>query len=379
MPQRHFGSAAAPGGRTVSGPPLYVYGVLPAATPAAAHAGGIGVGGGAVTRVTSDDLAVLVSHADAAPVARTRRNLLAHTSVLERAMPHATVLPLRFATVVPGAAALTACLDANRAAFRAALRDIDGQVELGVKAIWRSGLVFTDIVERDQALRQLRDRLRTRPASETYYERIELGRRVEAALAERRGSESNAILEELLPLAERVGRAAAARGRYDIQPRLFSTPRNGTTLRRGAAGVGGPFRGPHGIPLRGPCAAVQFRDAAGRLAHRTRHGRRLMGAVGSLLGLPVTGPLLGLGWLARRIAEAAEAEMNNPAQIEAELLALERQLEAGEIDEAAYEAREAQLLETLQTLAREAAPATDDAAGTPDAAGTSQTADGAAP
>jgi hypothetical protein len=75
-----------------------------------------------------------------------------------------------------------------------------------------------------------------------------------------------------------------------------------------------------------------------------------MGAVANLLGLPVAGPLLGLGWLARRIAEAAEAEMNNPAHIEAELLALERRLEAGEIDEAAYEAREATLLEALQAL-----------------------------
>jgi hypothetical protein len=188
----------------MNGPPLYVYGVLPASAAPAAHEGGTGVSGGAVTRLTCDDLAVLVSAADSAPVPRTRRNLLAHTSVLERAMPHATILPLRFATVAPSASALTACITANRAAFRAALRDIDGQVELGVKAVWRSGLVFTDIVERDHGLRQLRDRLRTRPPSETYYERIELGRRVEAALAERRGSEANAILEELLPLAERV-------------------------------------------------------------------------------------------------------------------------------------------------------------------------------
>ena len=188
----------------MTGAPLYIYGILDAACAASAHEGATGVSSGAVGRVACGDLAALVSAADAAPVARTRRNLLAHTSVLERVLPHATILPFRFGTVVPDEAALTACLAANRPAFRAALHDIDGQVELGVKAVWRRGLVFTDIVERDSGLRQLRDRLRTRPAAESYYERIELGRRVEAALAQRRDSEAAAILDDLLPLAERA-------------------------------------------------------------------------------------------------------------------------------------------------------------------------------
>jgi hypothetical protein len=182
--------------------PLYVYGVLSAAA-AAAHEGVNGVNGGAVLRLTFGDLAVLVSAAPATPVARTRRNLLAHTAVLERTIPDTTVLPLRFATVAPDEATLATCIEANREAFHAALHDIDGQVELGVKAIWRRGLIFTDIVERDSGLRQLRDRLRSRPPSETYYERIELGRRVEAALSECRGAEANAILDELLPLSQR--------------------------------------------------------------------------------------------------------------------------------------------------------------------------------
>jgi hypothetical protein len=183
--------------------PLYVYGILPAAASVAAHDGGTGVSGGMVKRLDCDDLAVLVSSASATPVTRTRRNLLTHTAVLERALQHATVLPLRFGTVAPDAVSLCTCISANRAAFRAALREIDGQIELGVKAVWRRGLVYNEVVERDQALRQLRDRLRSRAASETYYERIELGRRVEAAVAELRTSESTAILAELLPLAER--------------------------------------------------------------------------------------------------------------------------------------------------------------------------------
>ena len=164
---------------------------------------GGGVGGGAVRLVAADDLAALVSDASASPVQRTRRNMLAHTAVLEQAMPYATVLPLRFGTVAPDEAALRSCIVGNRAAFRAALRDVEGRVELGVKASWKPGHVFTHVVERDHALRQLRDRLHSRPAGETYYERIELGRRVEAALAQLRVSEAAAIMAELEPLADR--------------------------------------------------------------------------------------------------------------------------------------------------------------------------------
>ena len=72
-----------------------------------------------------------------------------------------------------------------------------------------------------------------------------------------------------------------------------------------------------------------------------------MGILANLAGLPLTGPVGGLAWLARRIAEAAERETADPAHIEAELLALERALEAGTIDMDAYEAREAELLAAL--------------------------------
>jgi hypothetical protein len=68
----------------------------------------------------------------------------------------------------------------------------------------------------------------------------------------------------------------------------------------------------------------------------------------TLLGLPVAGPLLGLGWLARRIAEAADREMYGPEAVQAALLALERRLDAGELDLESFEAEEVRLLAILQ-------------------------------
>jgi len=75
-----------------------------------------------------------------------------------------------------------------------------------------------------------------------------------------------------------------------------------------------------------------------------------MGALATLLGLPVAAPLAGLGWLARRIAEAAEQEMSDPARVEAALAALGRELDAGTMTEADYEAQETVLLAELAAL-----------------------------
>jgi hypothetical protein len=75
-----------------------------------------------------------------------------------------------------------------------------------------------------------------------------------------------------------------------------------------------------------------------------------MGFVTTIGGLPITGPLFGLEWLARRIAEAAERELNDPTRVERELITLERALDAGEIDEATFEAREAELLTELAEI-----------------------------
>jgi hypothetical protein len=85
-----------------------------------------------------------------------------------------------------------------------------------------------------------------------------------------------------------------------------------------------------------------------------------MGVLGNTFGLPLTGPLRGLTWLARQVAEAASREMADPAQIEADLLALERQMNAGEIDEPTFEAREADLLARLTEITKAAeAPDSD--------------------
>mgnify|MGYP001549047384 CR=1 FL=1 len=77
-----------------------------------------------------------------------------------------------------------------------------------------------------------------------------------------------------------------------------------------------------------------------------------MSLIGKVATLPVAGPLGGALWLARKIHEAAERERRDPAAIRAALAALERRLEAGEIDEDAFEAAEERLLDLLEAAGR---------------------------
>ncbi|MDQ0346110.1 gas vesicle protein GvpG [Ancylobacter vacuolatus] len=77
-----------------------------------------------------------------------------------------------------------------------------------------------------------------------------------------------------------------------------------------------------------------------------------MGMLTDVVFAPAVGPLKGVLWLARIIAEQAERTLYDEGVIRAALLDLEQKLEAGDIDEDAYETQETVLLERLK-IARE--------------------------
>ena len=69
-----------------------------------------------------------------------------------------------------------------------------------------------------------------------------------------------------------------------------------------------------------------------------------------LLILPVSLPIGGIEWLARRVEQAVDAQWNDPKRIESALMLLEGRLEAGEITEEAFEAAETDLLRELREM-----------------------------
>ena len=77
-----------------------------------------------------------------------------------------------------------------------------------------------------------------------------------------------------------------------------------------------------------------------------------MGMLTDVVFAPAVGPLKGVLWLARLIADQAERTLYDEGVIRAALLDLEQQLDAGTIDEVAYETQETVLLARLK-IARE--------------------------
>jgi hypothetical protein len=70
----------------------------------------------------------------------------------------------------------------------------------------------------------------------------------------------------------------------------------------------------------------------------------MIGLLRKTLTLPVTGPTSGVFWIARQIAEAADAQRNDPAVLREALVAAEAQLLAGDLSEDEYDAIEDDLL-----------------------------------
>ena len=69
-----------------------------------------------------------------------------------------------------------------------------------------------------------------------------------------------------------------------------------------------------------------------------------------LLTAPVTAPLEGAFWTAKKIAERAEEVYYDAAPVQAALLELELRYDLGEIDEETYEAEETLLLARLNEI-----------------------------
>jgi hypothetical protein len=77
-----------------------------------------------------------------------------------------------------------------------------------------------------------------------------------------------------------------------------------------------------------------------------------MGLLRGLLTFPVSAPVGGALWVAGQIHDAAARELTDPAAIRRALADLERELDAGRIDEDAFEDAEELLLRRLREAGR---------------------------
>lgn len=190
---------------TAPGPgagPLYVYAILPeGALPPLAAAGLLAEAGPPGLLACGAGLAALAGPAPEGAIARTRRNLLAHTRVIEEAMAHAPLLPVRFGVVAPEPGPLAARIRARAPHLHGLLARFAGRIEVGLRLAWDRPAALAALAAARPDLAARRSAL---PATgeAAYRARIALGREIAEAVDAARGRAQKALLARLLPLAE---------------------------------------------------------------------------------------------------------------------------------------------------------------------------------
>ncbi len=75
-----------------------------------------------------------------------------------------------------------------------------------------------------------------------------------------------------------------------------------------------------------------------------------MGLLSNILFFPITGPVAGIRWSLRKVAQVVDEELTDDSSIKQELMELQMQLELGDIDDAEYVRREADLMARLREV-----------------------------
>ena len=183
-------------------PGKYFYCIIRCPEPLELSTRGIGERGDKVYTLHYNDLAAVVSDSPVIEYDSSRRNMMAHTAVLEEVMKEFTILPVRFGIVAPDERAIREqILERRYDEFDRLLHGMEGRVELGLKTFWYEDVALREIIEENEIIRQLRDGLVGRPAEETYYDRIRLGELVEQAVSRKRAADADSILKRLNPIA----------------------------------------------------------------------------------------------------------------------------------------------------------------------------------
>ena len=182
---------------------VVVYGVVRPSV--AVDAAVEGLAGAPVDVVAAGETAALVSEVETLDLRATRRDLLAHSRVLENALESSPVLPLRFGIVFRDReSVITELLVPRRAELESLLSRLEGLVELRVKAFHVEDEVLRDVISSDASLGRLAAGTRGLPEGVPHPDRLRLGEAVAYAVERERRSDADAILERLTPLAEDV-------------------------------------------------------------------------------------------------------------------------------------------------------------------------------
>lgn len=180
--------------------PVYVYGLVAADTPAPDGVRGLGPSGQVWTIRHRDLAAVVGDIPDDRPLG-TRADLLAHEAVVDAVAAGAAILPMRFPAVVEEDGVVEELLAPHHDQFGAELAGLAGRVQFTLRGRYLEDVVVREVVEDDEEIAALRERVSAVPEDASYYDRVHLGELVVSALEARREVDAAQVLQRLEPFA----------------------------------------------------------------------------------------------------------------------------------------------------------------------------------
>src|SRR5258708_33654850 len=178
---------------------VYGYGILESGEPRTFGKMGMGARGDEVFTVHYRDLASVVSRAPLVVYDPTRENALTHEHGQEIVMnEHGfTPVPMSFGTLFKTDDDTVEFLKDTYDALRDVLQKMKDKLEFGLKVNWDREEVLREIEAENEEIRRLKAEIETNTQSSTYFARMQLGRLVEQALADKSESYVREIYDSL--------------------------------------------------------------------------------------------------------------------------------------------------------------------------------------
>jgi Gas vesicle synthesis protein GvpL/GvpF len=176
--------------------PRYVYGLISADTPLPEGLTGLGPSG-QVWKIACENVAAVVSDVPDDRRLGKRRHLMAHEAVVEAIAAESTILPMRFGAVVTEEGVKTELLAPHHEYFAGVLEELDGRIQYTVRASYDLEAVLPEIIQKDDEIRALHERVRRLSEEAGHFDRIRLGEQIAKALKARRQQDAQGILDML--------------------------------------------------------------------------------------------------------------------------------------------------------------------------------------
>ncbi|HEY0564491.1 MAG TPA: GvpL/GvpF family gas vesicle protein, partial [Terriglobales bacterium] len=127
----------------------------------------------------------------------TRENALAHEHVIENVMKTHTIIPMSFGTVFRTDDDIREVLKSIYASLKDVLKQMSGKLEFGLKVTWDRDRVIEEIKKGNDEIARFQQELNRKHLQSTYFARMQLGRMIDKALAERAAEYVRAIYDGL--------------------------------------------------------------------------------------------------------------------------------------------------------------------------------------